>query len=108
MFKRLVIVLAVLVLVSAQGCFIYAMQHDAADSFTGIWNTFNVTQTLYSKFVFGTIKWWWALPVLCIFLACFFLWRPSLRLAALALTVSLIGTIALYWSAYAPSLLVHL
>lgn len=108
MFKKLVIVLGVLVLASAQGCFIYAMQHGAADSFIRVWNTFDVIQTTYSQFVFGTIKWWWAVPVLCILLGGFFLWRPSLRLAVLALSISFIGTVALYWSAYAPTLLVNL
>lgn len=108
MLKKILIVAIVLVLALAQGYFIHAAQHGAIEAFTGAWSSFNVTQSNYSQFVFRTIKWWWALPAICLLLVGFATWRPTVSRVILALSFSLIGTIALYWSAYAPSLFIQL
>ncbi|WP_442682811.1 hypothetical protein ACSBPQ_14645 [Stenotrophomonas sp. JC08] len=108
MLKKLVLIVIVLLLALAQSYFIYAVQHGADDAFAGAWSSFNVAQSEYSQFVFRTIKWWWALPVLCLLLAAIAAWKSKTRLVFLALVFSFIGTIALYWSAYAPSLLIRI
>ena len=107
MFKKIALIVIVLLLALAQSHFIYAVQHGAGDAFTSVWSSFNVTQSGYSQFVFRTIKWWWALPVLCLLLASVAAWRPRSWGVTLALAFSFIGTIALYWSAYAPSLFIR-
>lgn len=108
MLKKLLFVAVVLVLALAQGYFIYAVQHGAIDAFNGVWSSFSVTQSGYSTFVFRSIKWWWALPGICLLLAGFATWRPTAFRVILALSFSFIGTIALYWSAYAPSLFIQI
>ena len=108
MLKRILLVAIVLVLALAQGYFIYAVQHGAVDAFTGAWSSFNVTQSGYSQFVFRNIKWWWALPGICLLLVGVATWRPTVPRVVLALSFSAIGTIALYWSAYAPSLFIQI
>lgn len=108
MLKKLLFVAVVLVLVLAQGYFIYAVQHGAIDAFTGAWSSFNVAQSGYSQFVFRSIKWWWALPAICLLLVGFVTWRPTVFRVVLALSFSLLGTVALYWSAYAPSLFIQI
>ena len=107
MFKRIALIAMVLLLVLAQGYFIYAVQHGAADAFTGAWSSFNVTQSGYSQFVFRTIKWWWILPGLCLLVVGLATWRPTARHVGFALAFSFVGTVALYWSAYAPSLFIR-
>ncbi|MGY0612909.1 MULTISPECIES: hypothetical protein [unclassified Luteimonas] len=107
MFKKIALIVIVLLLALAQSYFIYAVQHGAGGAFTSAWSSFNLTQSGYSQLVFLTIKWWWALPVFCLVLVGIAVWRPKIRHVTLALTFSFIGTIALYWSAYAPSLLIR-
>jgi hypothetical protein len=107
MFKKIALIVIVLLLTIAQSYFIYAVQYGGSGAFTSAWSSFNVAQSGYSQFVFRTIKWWWALPVLCLGLAVIATWRPKKRHITIALAFTFIGTIALYWSAYAPSLLIR-
>ena len=105
-FKRIAIVVMVLLLVLAQGYFIYAIQHGAGNAFAETWAGFDVVQSGYSHFVFRTIKGWWSLPMLCLFLAAVAAKSGRTRHAALALTVSVVGIIALLAAAYAPGLFI--
>ena len=98
----------ILFFVFAQSYFIYALnQPEAAKSFTQLWYSFGVEQTAYSEFVFRTIQWWVVLPILCLGLAFSALFRASKWLPFAAISMSFAGTVALYWSAYAPALLVY-
>ena len=106
--KKLFFWLFILFFVFAQSYFIYVLnQPEAAKSFTQIWYSFGVEQTAYSQFVFRTIQWWVVLPILCLGLAFSALFRATKWLPLTAISVSFAGTVALYWSAYAPALLVH-
>jgi hypothetical protein len=105
-FKRIAIVVMVLLLVLAQGYFIYAIQHGAGDAFAETWAGFDIVQSGYSHFVFRTIKGWWSLPMLCLCLATVAAKSGRTRHAALALTVSVVGIIALLAAAYAPGLFI--
>lgn len=107
MLKKITLIIIVLLLTLAQSYFIYAIQRGAGSAFASAWSSFSVTQTGYSRFVFNTIKWWWALPVLCLLFTSIAVWKTKTRYFILALVFSLVGTIALYWSAYAPSLFIH-
>jgi lipoprotein signal peptidase len=98
----------ILLFVFAQSYFIYALlQPETAKSFTQLWYSFGVERTAYSKFVFRTIQWWVVLPFLCLGLAFSALSRASKWLPLAAIAVSFSGTVALYWSVYAPALLVY-
>lgn len=96
----------VLLLVLAQGYFIYAIQHGAGNAFAETWAGFDIVQSGYSHFVFRTIKGWWSLPMLCLCLATVAAKSGWSRHAALALTVSVVGIIALLAAAYAPGLFI--
>ena len=96
----------VLLLVLAQGYFIYAIQHSASNAFAETWAGFDIVQSGYSHFVFRTIKGWWSLPMLCLCLATVAAKSGRSRHAALALTVSVVGIIALLAAAYAPGLFI--
>jgi hypothetical protein len=104
--KTMAVIVIVLFFVLAQASFIYALQHGAAEGFTGLWAGFAVSQTGYSHFVFNTIKWWWSLPAVCLLLLLLAVARPTRLRSVLALVVSLAGVVALYWSAYAPALFI--
>ena len=104
MFKRIAIVVMVLLLVLAQGYFIYAIQHGAGSAFADTWAGFDVVQSSYSHFVFRTIKGWWSLPTICLLLAAVAAKSGRTSHAALALTVSVVGIVALLAAAYAPGL----
>ena len=104
--KRIAIVVMVLLLVLAQGYFIYAIQHGAGNAFAETWAGFDIVQSGYSHFVFRTIKGWWSLPMLCLCLAAVAAKSGRTRRAALALTVSVVGIIALLAAAYAPGLFI--
>ena len=106
MIKKLVLIVVVLCLVCAQAFFIYALQHGAASEFEGLWRGFGLPQSEYSQLVFRTIKWWWSLPAFCLVLLALALWRNRKLHTTAVLLASFIGTVALYWSAYAPSLFV--
>ena len=108
MFKRIAIVVMMLLLVLAQGYFIHAIQHGAGSAFADTWAGFDVVQSGYSHFVFRTIKGWWSLPMLCLCLATVAAKSGRSRHAALALTVSVVGIIALLAAAYAPGLFISL
>ena len=105
-FKRIAIVVMMLLLVLAQGYFIHAIQHGAGSAFADTWAGFDVGQSGYSHFVFRTIKGWWSLPMLCLCLATVTAKSGRSRHAALALTVSVVGIIALLAAAYAPGLFI--
>lgn len=106
MLKRIATVAMVLPLVLAQAWFIYAIQHGAGDAFADTWAGFDVVQSDYSHCVFRTIKGWWSLPMLCLLLAAVAVKSGRTRHAALALTVSVIGIVALSGAAYAPGLFI--
>ncbi len=108
MIKMVLLTIPVILLVVAQGTFIYGVGNGGAAQFIATWHSFSINQTGYSKFVFSTISIWWVFPAICT-LALVWSWYKSLaKLTALTLLFSLVGTIALYWSAYAPELLVTL
>lgn len=107
-FKKLAFAAIILLSVLAQGYFIYAVQHGGAGAFNNVWSGFDSAQSSYSTFVFATIQWWWSLPLACLALAVTSVLRRRPRLAALTLIFSCAGTIALYWSAYAPSLFIQI
>lgn len=107
MIKKFVLVLVVLCLVLAQIFFIYAFQHGAASEFESLWRGFGVSQTEYSQFVFRTVKWWWSLPAFCLVLLALALRQTRKLHTTAVLLVSIVGTVALYWSAYAPSLFIN-
>lgn len=107
--KKLFFWFFILLFVFAQSFFIYAfLEPETAKSFTQLWYSFGVEQTAYSEFVFRTIHWWVVMPILCLGLAFTAQFRASKWLPLAALSVSFGGTVALYWSAYAPALLVHI
>ncbi len=104
--KKLALIVVVLGLVVAQVIFVYTFQHGATSQFESLWYSFGSSQTGYSQFVFRTIKWWWTLPAICLVLLALALWRPRRFRITIALLASFIGTVALYWSAYAPSMFI--
>jgi hypothetical protein len=108
MLKKIVLILFVLLLTFAQIYLIYALQHGGVESFRDAWRTFGVRQTEYSLFVFNTIKWWWAVPTICLGLLALALRRLVALSVTVVVTASLTGTIALYWSVYSPSLMVRI
>lgn len=108
MFKMVLLALPAIAMVAAQCIFIYGVGNGGAEQFIETWHSFSINQTDYSKFVFSTISIWWALPVICILGLVWSLYKSLTKLTALTLLFSLVSTIALYWSAYAPELLVKL
>lgn len=108
MFKKIALVVTILLLVLAQSHFIYAVQCGGANAFAALWKGFGVTQTAYSQFVFRTIEWWWAVPVLCMLLLTVTAYRPTPLRRLAVIFVSLAGVVALYWSVYAPALFIAL
>src|SRR5690606_9036085 len=85
--------------VFAQSYFIYVLnQPEAAKSFTQIWFSFGVAQTAYSEFVFRPTQWCVVLPILCRGFAFSALFRATIWLPLIAVSVSFAGTVALYWS----------
>ncbi|MDR1349892.1 MAG: hypothetical protein LBJ59_03745 [Zoogloeaceae bacterium] len=103
-----------LVAILAQTVFLYFMQYGVPGAFAGngyakrpgteqfmaIWQAFDAEQSVYSKFVFSTLEWWWMLPVLCALLMVWAGRRFSSGRVVLALFASVLGLIALFWSAY--------
>ncbi len=108
MFKILFLVGAVSTMVIAQCFFIYNIGNGGADYFLNVWHSFNIDQDNYSKFVFSTIKVWWALPIICTLGLAISLYFSIKKLAFLTFTFTFLGTIALYWSAYAPGLMIKI
>jgi hypothetical protein len=106
MFKTLALLVLVL-LALAQGYFIYAVQHGGAGALGSVWSSFDIAQSGYSVFVLDSIRWWWALPVTGLLLAGLSVWKGKRRYAVMAVVLSLLGTVALYGSVYAPSLLIQ-
>jgi hypothetical protein len=108
MLKKILMTIGILILVLVQAYFIYAVQHGGAAAFANVWSSFNVSQTEYSKLVFGSIKWWWVLPALCSLLLVWALVRPKFIHSLATVIVSVTGVVALYWSAYGPDLFIKL
>ncbi|MFT7185016.1 MAG: hypothetical protein ACI84K_000388 [Pseudohongiellaceae bacterium] len=108
MFKILFLVVPVIAMIVAQSLFIYGIDSGGSKQHLELWNSFNINQTDYSKFVFSTIKVWWALPVACVIGLVLSLYYSLKKLAFLAFVFSLVGTVALYWSAYAPELMIKI
>ncbi len=108
MVKMVLLAVPVMLMAAAQGLFIYGVGNGGAEQFIQTWNSFSINQTDYSKFVFSTISIWWALPAICILGLVWSLYKSLAKLTAFTLLFSLASTIALYWSAYAPELLVQL
>lgn len=106
MIKIVLLAVPVIVMMVAQGFFIYALGHGGAEQFIKAWDSFNITQTDYSKFVFSTIDFWWGLPIVCILGLFWSLYKSLVKLAVLTILFSLVSTIALFWSAYSPELLI--
>lgn len=107
-FNTLAFVAIILLTALAQAYFIYAVQHGGAGAFSNVWSSFDAAQPSYSTFVFATIQWWWSLPLACLVLAGTSVLLRKPRLAAFTLVFSCAGTIALYGSAYAPSLFIQI
>jgi hypothetical protein len=108
MIKMVLLAVPVIVMTAAQGIFIYSVGNGGAEQFIETWHSFSINQTAYSKFIFSTINIWWALPVVCILGLVWSLYKSLLKLSAVMILFSLASTTALYWSAYAPELLVKL
>lgn len=105
--KKVAFLISVAMLAFAQAYFIYALlQPGAADSFAEVWSSFGTAQTTYTQFVFSTIRWWIALPLICLTLGVIAVLKPSRYQALIAFCVSVAGTIALYGSVYAPALFI--
>jgi hypothetical protein len=93
----------------AQAFFIYALaQPETVNYFANLWSSFGVQQTSYSKFVFETIQWWAVLPFICLVLGVLAIKSSSKTIWLFAISTSILGTIALYWSAYAPTLFISI
>jgi len=106
--KKLIFGISILFFIAAQSYFIYGLlQPETAESFRQLWASFGIKQTAYSTFVFRTIQWWVALPILCLGLAVFALLRSSKLFLFITILIGFVGTVALYWSVYAPALLVQ-
>lgn len=108
MIKKSLLVLLVFALVAMQSLFIYALGHGAAEQYMSVWSSFGVAVPEYTRFIFRTANWWWAGPVLCLVLLVGALYRRSRTMAAATCILSVVLVVALYWSAYAPSLIVRL
>jgi len=108
MIKMVLLAIPIIAMMAAQGIFIYSLGNGGAEQIIKTWNSFNINQTDYSKFVFSTIDLWWALPFICILGLLWSLYRSLTKLAVFTLLFSLVSTIALYWSVYAPELLIKL
>lgn len=107
--KKFVFAATIAIMALAQAFFIYALiQPNTANSFANLWSSFGIQQTSYSKFVFETIHYWAVLPVICLALGFFAIKYSSKSISLFAISASTLGTIALYWSAYAPTLLISL
>ena len=107
MLKKILLVLTVVLLVAMQALFIYALQHGASEQYMSIWSGFGVSVPEYTKFVFRTAAWWWVGPVSCLSLLAISLYRRSRMVGVAACVLSAALVFALYWSAYAPQLLVR-
>ena len=107
MFKKLLLVFPFLILLFIQCWFIYHIDIGGGAKIIGLWNYFDIIQTDYSKFIFSTIRFWWALPVLCVLGFTISLYYSAKKYTLLILVLTLIGTIALCWSVYAPELLLN-
>lgn len=108
MFKILLLGIPFSAMVIAQCVFIYSIGSGGADYFLNVWHSFNIQQTDYSKFIFSTIKVWWALPIACTIGLALSLYYSVKKLAFLAFMFTFLGTLALYWSAYAPQLIIKI
>ncbi|WP_425915370.1 hypothetical protein [Pseudomonas sp. GWSMS-1] len=107
--KKFVLAATIAIFVLAQAFFIYALLQPETDNyFASLWSSFGVQQTSYSKFVFKTIQWWAVLPVICLALGILAIKRSSKSISLFAISASALGTIALYWSAYAPTLFISI
>ncbi|MDH2431099.1 hypothetical protein QCD60_00835 [Pokkaliibacter sp. MBI-7] len=104
----LFIALTLFLLALVQGYFIYAVQHGLATGLDSVWRGFGVSQSGYSLWVFDTIAWWWILPVVCLLFALSVFRVRKQRHRVLMVVLGMIGTIALYGSAYAPSLFISI
>jgi hypothetical protein len=108
MLKILFLVVPVIAMVIAQSLFIYGLGNGGSEQYLEHWHSFNISQTDYSKFVFSTIKIWWALPIACVIVLALSLYYSLKKLAFLAFVFTFLGTVALYWSAYAPELMIKI
>lgn len=108
MVKKLLLSVVVGLLAVAQGLFVYALEHGAKEQFTSIWSSFGVPVSPYTRFVFRTSAWWWAAPAVSLGALGIAFYLRSRLAAAIAFALSLALVVALYWSAYAPNMLVNL
>jgi hypothetical protein len=107
--KKTVFLLFIAALAFAQAYLIYVLlQPETNKLFTDLWSSFGVAQSSYSQFVFRTVQWWTVLPTTCLALGITSIIKPSTYLAFIAISVSLAGTIALYWAVYAPVLFINI
>jgi len=106
--KKVLFICIVLFLVAHQILFLYGLQNGAADQFIKVWKSFGIIQTDYSIFLFKNFIWFWALPVVCLGAMTLSLLHSKKWLSICVILLTLVFDVALYWSAYAPELLVKL
>ncbi len=106
MLKKIIFCLIILFIIIFQCLFIYALIHKGISLNTSLWESAHIQQTPFSKFIYKTIKLWWGLPAICLFLLFISLWKPNKWTVVLTFLISITGVIALLWSTYDPSMLI--
>ncbi len=107
MLTKFAISLVVVLLSAVQAVFIYALEHGAAEQYLSFWKSFGLVVPEYTKFVYRTAAWWTVGPVTCLLLLAIFLYRKSQIVCLATCALSGILSFALYWSTYAPHMLVR-
>jgi membrane glycosyltransferase len=72
------------------------------NSFTKVYQDFGAEPDAYTAFFINTWLLWWMLPVLCATAVVWAIRRPSGGRAVLALSLSLLGVVAIFVALYRP------
>lgn len=106
MLKKIIFCLIIFFIIIFQCLFIYALIHKGISLNTSLWDVASIQQTSFSKFIYKTIKLWWGLPIICLFLLALSIWKPNKWTINLTFLISITGMIILLWSTYDPSMLI--
>lgn len=108
MLRKVCFILFVLVFIAHQSIFLYGLHHGIALQFLQTWKNFGIIQTEYSAFLFKNFKWFWILPASSLSLMFISLFYSKKWLAIFTVFIVFVFDIVLYWSVYAPELIVTL
>ncbi|NAR98885.1 hypothetical protein [Acinetobacter haemolyticus] len=105
--KKILFSLIVLGVISLEFFIVYAI-HFRSYEFLGLWESFGIEQTQWSRFVFDTARFWWWLPKMSVVLWVYTLKNFQIKTVLLTLIFNLLIIFSLLWAIYEPTMIIDL